>query len=162
MKKLAILLILLAAFVANAAAPAAFTDAVGVFELLQGDTTTSSFDTLTADNDTCGNLLYSNFVPEQGYEYILGRAALSGTGADSVKIEVGMRCEDVNGVAICTVYVDSFTTQAGEYISIPFDNYPAHTYDIFLIAYAAIGTQVIINRTWMGRRQPLFIRKNWR
>ena len=159
MKKFIALIILLAAFVANAAAPSAYTDAVGVFDYEEGDTIGAAYDTVKADNDT--SVLFANFVPEQGYEYILGRTAITGTGADSITIELGMRCEYPGGTAICTVYVDSFTAAAGEYVSFPFSNYPAGQYDIFVIGYAGIGSQVIFNKMQWFRRKPLFYRKSW-
>jgi hypothetical protein len=146
--------VLFLASVLYAAAPTAFSYGIEVWDYNIVDTIEAANDTLTADGDS--SVLFSNFVPESGWRYRLGRAAISGTGADSVVVRIILRPEDFNNVPICTVAVDTFTAAAGEYIEIPFGTYPGKQYDIVAEGDGDIGTQVILNRMQLFRVRPIF------
>ncbi len=151
MKKL--FLILLLVISAYAISPTAYTDAVGVWDYEAQDTVAIT-DTLSSATDTV--VLFTDFNPERGWQYILASNAWTGTGADSITAAIHFRTKDVNGTVICTVAVDTHTVDEGQYVVLPFDQFPADRYDILFDAYGAIGSQAIVpSKYWMFRRRPV-------
>ena len=159
MKKILFLIAVLFSVV-FAAAPGAYTDAIGIYGGEQKDTVADAYDTLVDATDS--SVLFNNFEPESGVEYILERKAYSGGSTDSVKVEVIMRPLTWEGVAICSVAVDSFVLAGGEAVLIPFDQFPASMYDIVLRTYTAMGHQLIINYHRLMYRVPMWVPGKYR
>lgn len=158
MKKLITFFVLLAAVVSYAGAPTGETvDANYVWELDPNGSIDSdgAYDTLAADNDSTAKFL-SGFKPDKGYQYILVRDAITGTGSDSVEVEVVVDTKDGSGNLLYRTLVDSFTSSAGEAIFLPIgETLIGHKFDVHLKAGAAVGTQVILNRLYLYRRKAV-------
>ena len=151
---LAILFTLLIVGVVNAVEPTNLSPSGYYVTVIDTPIDTSgAFDTLTSATDS--SLVLENFCIKPGWEYILERDAITGTGSDSVKVIVNINAVSTSGSLMHRYAVDSMTTSAGEAYIIPFHNAafgdPCE-YEIELMGYAAIGSQVIINRLQMWRR----------
>lgn len=123
---LAILTVLVAVVAAQAAAPAySAVDATYLYEYV------SSYNPATIADDTISNAaadsvtIISNMTIEDGWEYILQKAAT--TGGNGTSNEISLRlyalCYDGDGTLIQTVDIDTVigtTTAAGESILLPF------------------------------------------
>lgn len=84
-------------------------------------------------------------IPSGGSAYILSRGAVTGTGSDSVKIQVVVDSYDANNVLLYRTSVDSFTVSTAEDIAIPFfDTIFGDRFTLKLIGYTANGGQVIL------------------
>ena len=165
MKKLILMLVVaFVAFQVNAAAPTyAAVNSNYTFDYNGDDSpsTAVAFDTVTSATDS--SALATNFVPKRGYEYILVRDAITGTGSDSVALIVRVDALDGSGNLLYSTAVDSMTAAAGEAIALPFGGTLfGNKFNIVLKAYAGAGTQAIINRAYMFRRKALTNTKDYR
>lgn len=99
----------------------------------------------------------------QGWEYILVRDAITGTGSDSVKIQVVLDALDGKGVLLYRTAIDSFTTSGGESVLLPvYTTSIGSSFRIKLISYTDNGGQVILNRFYVYKRRPLISNINWK
>ena len=160
---LSLLAILLAAAVAQAAAPTrAVVDAdYDWSQVTNADTISSStgYDTLgEADSSS----LLSNFVPQKGYQYILVRDAFTGTGSDSTSVQLRLSSKDCNKSLLYTTAVDSMTSSAGEAIVLPFGETAFGCYfDLKLMGYGDDGGQLIVNRVYLYKRRAITTTQDW-
>lgn len=164
MKKMFIytaIITMLAIVFAQAAAPTyGTTDAVYEYGGKDYTIAYSAFDTLVGVDSTT---LVSNRVFNPDWQYILVRDAITGTGSDSVKIEVRCDALDSDGNVLYTVAVDSLTSSAGEAIFLPvFGTVIGSKVRIKLIGYTGNGGQVILNGFHIYKRRPVVINKQWR
>lgn len=163
MKKL-ILSALLSFFVvgvAYAAAPTyGTTDATYEYGGIATTISSGTFDTLAGVDSTT---LISNFVWEPDWQYILVRDAITGTGSDSVAIQVRADCLNSSGNLLYSVLVDSLTASAGEAIFLPLSGTLfGSKLRIKLIGYTGNGGQVILNKFYIFKRRPLSVVKQYR
>jgi len=166
MKKLIVLLVLFAAFVYGDVV-GTYTDAIPEWDFNLSDTVTTARDTLSGATDSV--VLFSKFVPERGWEYILSHAAMHEAGggtADSLKIRLLIRSWDWNDVVICSTLVDTVASNdgSGSAYLIPFGTGTlfGKSYDIIFQTYTGAGNSVVINRCMLFRRRPITYRKNWK
>lgn len=156
---LAGLVVLVAVFAAHSAAPT-YATTNGVYEWKK-DTTIDSdgaFDTLAATDSTT---IVSGWTPDNAWEYILVRDPITGTGSDSVKVQVRMDCYDGSNL-IYSVYPDSFTAAAGEAVFLPIAGTAFGTkFTIKGVGYTDNGGQVILNRLAIWKRRPTTVSKKW-
>ena len=118
----------------------------------QQDTITGT-DTIAATDSLT---LISSLRPHAGYEYILSRNAITGTGSDSVKIQVRVDAKDEDGNVFTRTAIDSMTAAAGENIVIPFSSTLFGKYfDVKLIGYHGNGGQVILNKVRLYMVRPV-------
>jgi hypothetical protein len=164
MKKIlfAFMFTLLMAGYVNAAAPTnALTESYYIVVKDTSIDTAGALDTLAVDTDS--TILLTNFKVRPGWEYILTRDAITGTGSDSVKLQVNIDATDRNGTLMQRFAADSFTTSAGEDVVLPFyttafgDN---GKWKVIIKAYTDLGSQVILNRFQMWRRIPVAVKRS--
>ena len=118
--------------------------------------TATGYDTLgAADSAT----LTSNFVPEKGTENILVNSAITGTGSDSLVIQVLVDALDGSDNLLYRTIADTITSNAGEPVTLPL--YGATKYRIKLKTITGSGTQVILNRLYIYARTVLTQSKEW-
>lgn len=171
MKKLFLMIFVLMGFVVSgflfATAPGVYTDAIPEWDYMHGDTITTAYDTLSGDTDS--SVLFENFVPEKGYEYIFVHSPFSGGSCDSLNVRLMVRGYDFSGTLICSTYVDTVTANdcSGSAYLIPFGSSTlfGNSFDIILETFdpgADPGNQVIINRCQLWRRRPIQYRKMWK
>jgi len=153
MKKiLSVLIALCVVGVAFAASPQyTAVDGGYIYKLVE---TITIADTLAATDSVT---IKSNFKPDQGWEYILVNPAFSGTGSDSVAIQVRIECENANGTKIYTAYSDSITVAVGKAGLLSFGGRAfGAQYDIRGFTYTGAGTQAIISGSWqIWKRRPV-------
>lgn len=102
----------------------------------------AGFDTLVGVDSTT---LVTQITIPAGSAYILQRGPITGTGSDSVAMQVVVDSYDNNGVFLQRSLVDSLTTAAGEQIAIPFfDTIFGEKFTIKLVGYTGNGGQVIM------------------
>lgn len=120
---------------------------------------TSAFDTLTSATDSSD--LITGWEPDDGWEYALVKGAITGTGSDSVKIQVNLDCYDVNGTLIGRYVQDSITAAAFEIMELPVRGgvIPGHSFDIVAKCYTAAGGQAILNYLSIIKRRLITIQK---
>ncbi len=157
----ALLLLLVCAVGARAAAPT-FSAVDGVYEW-ERDTaidTDGAFDTLAGTSDS-STIIDSIWRPDKGYEYILVRDAITGTGSDSVKVQVRVDCFD-GLTKMYALAIDSFTASTAEAVHIPIGGtLYGNKFRIRAVAYADNGGQVILNRLAIWRRRAVTITQKW-
>lgn len=163
MKKiLSVLTILLVAFAVNATAPT--WAALDAYYEVARDTTISSttaYDTLIGTADSTTLVTLRKFEP--GWEYVLVRDAITGTGSDSVAVYVAVRCFDENNVLLYTTNVATMTAAAGEAILLPINGSAFGVkYSIKYKATTDNGGQNINNRISIWKRRPVNIQKAYR
>jgi len=116
--------------------------------------TNGAYDTLAVADSTT---VLTNFSPKFGWEYILQRDAFTGTGSDSIAIEVRIDCKDRNGAVYQRYVLDTMTASAGEDILIPFMSlFLGEQFDVKFRTIGnaqGAGTQTIINRLKLWRRR---------
>lgn len=158
----ALILILTAVFISySQPVTDAVVDAAYEFEYYNASSSSAAADTIGGADTT---VLYSNLKPERGWEYILVRDAITGTGSDSAYYYLHVRCKDSNGNLLYALNVDTIDGAAGLAEQIPFGGtLLGHKFDIWAIGTAAsTGGQVIFNRSLMYRRKPITTVKDWR
>jgi hypothetical protein len=163
MKKL-ILSALLSFFVVGAAYATAptygTTDATYEYGGLATTISSGVFDTLKGVDSTT---LISNFVWEPDWQYVLVRDAITGTGSDSVAIQVRADCLNSSGNLLYSVLVDSLTASEGEAIFLPLSGTLfGSKLRIKLVGYAGNGGEVILNKFYIFKRRPLSVVKQYR
>jgi hypothetical protein len=130
--------------------------------------TSTGYDTLAA-SDSSGVLL-SNWIPKKGFDYILVVGTITGTGSDSVALQIVVDCKDANGNVIYRATPDSITTGAGGAFNLDIGTIDAaggagvavgHKYDVKLKTYTGAGTQAILNRLYVYRARPVSIGRDW-
>ncbi len=120
--------------------------------------TNGAFDTLLNASDS--SELATNVRLEKGWRYILSRDAITGTGSDSIAIDVRVYAYDQNNNIIYYTSIDSITAAAGEQIEIPFGSTFGGSqfhYSIRLFSYTGNGTQVILNRFYLDKRKAYVV-----
>lgn len=146
MKKLFITgLFLLVAFTMSIAAPA-------VAPTIAGDKYMQSIKDFPAKAAGFGTLvgvdsitLATKISIPAGSSYILQRGAITGTGSDSVKLELVVDSYDGSGNFFQRTIIDSLTSSDGEQIAIPFfDSIFGDKFTIKLVGYTGNGGQVIL------------------
>lgn len=116
----------------------------------------ANFDTLVGTDST---VLATKITIPAGSVYTLTRGPISGTGADSVALQVVVDCYDPNKAFIRRVVVDSVTsstTTPGEDIAIPFfDSIFGSYFTIKLVPYGSTlnGGQVIMGSATLYSRK---------
>jgi ribosomal protein S28E/S33 len=144
---------------AKALAPtSAVVDAVyengGLDTIIKGS---AGFDTIVGVDSTT---LLSGHIFETNWEYILVRDAITGTGSDSVAMQVRVDAMDGSGNVLYTKAIDSLITSAGEAIAIPlWGTIFGSKIRIKLIGYTGSGGQVILNRMHIYKRRPVVVQK---
>lgn len=128
------------------------------------DTVISSsagYDTLTAANDT--TVLVSDFVFDRGWQYFLANDSITGTGADSVDLDLVLEMYDCDGNMIqrkdgvFTIAVDE-----GSYNELTVGEvYFGCRSRMLLKGSADVGSQVILNRVYIMKRRPIVWQKKW-
>lgn len=150
-KKLLALVLLVG--VAFGAAPSK-TALEGAYEWVKDSTLSAStgYDTI-GDGDSV--VFLDAFVPDrQGWEYVLTRDAITGTGSDSVSVQIRLDAKDSADALIYSTNIDTMTAAAGEAIVVPFGSQAiGYQYDLKGVAYGDDGGQVIFNRIYMYRRR---------
>lgn len=167
MKKFIALLVLLAAFVINADPVGTYTDAVPEWDFNLADTVTTAFDTMSGNTDSV--IIFSKFVPEAGWEYILARAAFDGGSCDSLSVFILVRSYGWNDEVLCSTVVDTVTLNdcTGDMYLIPFGTGKlfGKYFDILFTTFdpgADPGNRVIVNRCQLFRRRPIIWERKWR
>jgi hypothetical protein len=136
------------------------TDAVYEYGGLDYTISSGSFDTLVGTDSTT---LVSGKIFNPDWQYILTRGAITGTGSDSVKLEVRADCLDSDGSLMYSVAIDSLTASSGEAIFIPImGTIFGSKLRIKLVAYTGNGGQVILNNLRIFKRRPITVNKVWR
>jgi hypothetical protein len=150
-----------AAFAVMAAAPThAAVDGVYEWKIDTTIDADGAFDTLVSANDS--TQLLNDWRPDQKWEYILVRDAITGTGSDSVQVEVRVDAYDASGNLLYRTAADSFTAADGEAILLDFGGTLfGHKFDIELSGNANIGSQVILNRFSIWQRRAVTVNKAW-
>ena len=159
--------IVIASFLAVNAYSAAPADAVvdaayeWGYDASNSPSTGTAFDTLAANDSS---EIIADLVPERGQEYILVHDAFTGTGSDSVALQVRVDCKDGSGNILYSTVIDSFDAAAGEAIALPFGGTLfGNKFDVNLVCYGTgDGTQVILNRFLLYTRKPITLKKDWR
>lgn len=159
-----ILMLAMVCTVAYSAAPAATAvDAAYGWEYDMSNTASSAVgaDTLVGTDSTT---LWTNLNPAKEYEYFYVRDAITGTGSDSVNLQVRVDCKATKGgTVLYRSVVDTITAAAGEAIGLALGTTNIGQYfDVKLIGLAGTGGQVIINRGYLARRRPVTTSKPWR
>jgi hypothetical protein len=124
--------------------------------------TSTAYDTLAA-SDSSGVLL-SNWIPRKGFDYILVVGTITGTGSDSVALQIVVDCKDASGNVIYRATPDSVTTAAGGAFNLDIgtiEGAVGHKYDVKLKTYTGAGTQAILNRLYVYRARPVSIGRDW-
>jgi len=119
------------------------------------------YDTLSGADTS---IMFTDFVPTRGWEYILVRDAITGTGADSAYYYLQVDCKDAKrGNVLYTANIDTIDGAAGVANIIPFGNTLIGTaFDIRLVGISgSTGFQAIVNRAMLYRRRPRTIFKAW-
>lgn len=147
--------------VANAAAPTyGATDATYEYGGLASTISSSVFDTLAETDSTT---LISGFTWDPDWQYVLVRDAITGTGSDSVAMQVRADCLNSSGTLVYSVPIDSLTAAAGEAVFIPISGTIfGSKLRIKLVTYTGNGGQVILNKFYIFKRRPVTISKQWR
>ena len=166
MKFLKIFLLVFVAFaVSYSAAPAAWSaqDATPDwgFNSKKAASSAAAFDTLVGTDSTT---LWSNLNPTRGRLSTIVRDAITGTGSDSVNLQVRVDCKDgFDGNLLYSVVVDTIASSVGEAIALDFGGALKGSYfDIKLVGLAGTGSQVIINRVLLDETRPVSYPKMWR
>jgi hypothetical protein len=153
MKKiLSVLIALCVAGVAFAAVPQyTAVDGGYVVKLVQ---TITIADTIDA-TDTV--VIKNDFKPDPGWEYVLVSPAFSGTGSDSVALQLGIECENAAGTRIYTALSDSVTVATGKASLLSFGGRAFGVqYNLRFYTYTGAGTQLIMNGTYqIWKRRPI-------
>ena len=162
MKKfLSLFAVLLCVAVVNAAAPTySTTDAVIEYGGLDYTIASGALDTLVGVDSVT---LVSGRAFSPDWQYILVRGAVTGTGSDSVAMQVRCDALDSDNNLLYSTPVDSLTAAAGEAIFLPiFGSVIGSKIRIKLIGYTGNGGQVILNRLHIYKRRPAAINKVWK
>lgn len=102
----------------------------------------AGFATLVGVDST---VIANKIALKAGSAYVLTRGPITGTGSDSVKIEMVVDVYDFNKKFVRRVAIDSLTASAGEDIAIPFfDTIFGSYFTIKWIGYTGNGGQVIL------------------
>jgi hypothetical protein len=151
----AALLVLLVVSISQAAAPT-YAAVDGVYRWARDTTISSStaFDTLIGASDSSTIVTY--WKPDQEWEYVLVRDAITGNGSDSVKFAIRVIAYDENSNLIYFVDVDSAAALAGEAyaLSIAGANF-GMKFTIKAKAYTDNGGEVILNRISIWKRKAI-------
>lgn len=98
------------------------------------------------------------------YEYILQFGVTSGTGSDSVRaaVNVDVFNFDTSTVAAGRIAIDTLDTLYMRTVLIPVGSeLMARKITVKLHTYTGAGTQAIINKVTMWKRQPIQIQKRY-
>ena len=108
--------------------------------------------------------LMTDFNPERGYEYIIVRDAITGTGADSVDLTVNIACKDgAGGNLLYTVLLDTMAASAGEAVNLEIGSAALGLrYDVTVTGGGDNGAEVILNRVYLFKRRAVSTTKEWR
>jgi hypothetical protein len=111
------------------------------------------FDTLAAAGDSV--TLKSAWTPVDGsWEYFIFWDALTGTGSDSVAVAIEVQSLSPSGVVLKSTRVDTITAATAGSLVLPIgDSIFGFAYTVKAKAIAGIGTQLILNRMYLGRRR---------
>jgi hypothetical protein len=102
----------------------------------------AGFDTLVGVDSTT---LATQITVPAGSAYVLQRGPITGTGSDSVAMQVVVDSYDNSGVFLQRTVVDTFATSAGEQVAIPFfDTIFGEKFTFKLVSYTGNGGQVIL------------------
>lgn len=133
--------VLATAVCVHAIAPAAPSVAANRY-LVTYLTKATGFDTLVGVDST---VIANKIALKAGSAYVLTRGPITGTGSDSVKIQMVVDVYDFNKNFVRRVAVDSLTASDGEDIAIPFfDTIFGAYFTIKWIGYTGNGGQVIL------------------
>lgn len=144
------------------AAPASYsaTDAVYEYGGLDYNIASGAFDTLVGVDSTT---LVTGRIFSPDWQYVLVRGNVTGTGSDSVAMQVRVDALNETGTLIYSTLVDSLTAAAGEQIFLPiFGSIIGSKIRIKLIGYTGNGGQVILNNLAIYKRRPVTINKAWK
>lgn len=158
MKKILFILAIGALFAANANPPAAnavpndVDRDVAKYYTISGST---GFDTIAGATDS--STLYTSGVlgsTDRGCGWYLVRDAITGTGADSVKLQVIVDALDQTGNLLYRSIVDSIGSVSsacpGEVIRLPIgETVMCERFRVKLLSYTDNGGQVILNRNFI-------------
>ncbi len=112
-----------------------------------------AYDTLAALDSI--NVVATRFF-KTGYEYIVVRDAITGTGTDSLYMALYLYCYDNGGNLLYTVTVDSATAAAGEAYLLPIGQTAfGAKYTVKFKGYGDNGGQQIFNRLYIYKRRVL-------
>lgn len=118
-------------------------------------------DTLAATDSAT---ICTKYRLDPGYEYVIQRGVISGTGSDSVRaaVNVDIYNLDTSTVSAGRVAIDTLDTLLMQSILIPVGSEIfARKVTIKLHTYTGAGTQAIINKVTMWKRRPIQIQKRY-
>lgn len=160
MKKIVSGFILLIGCISVFSAPATYPAVYGDYymeKITSMSRSTAGFDTLVADDSTT---LVTKGVFPAGCAVILARDAFTGTGADSVALQVIIDAYDVGNNLLYRTVVDSIVSAnsacVGEQMQLPINaSVVGDKFTIKLKAYGSTlnGGQVIVNRFYVYQRK---------
>lgn len=138
-------------------------NAVPEFDKSNNDVVSSAveYDTLSGADTS---VMFTDFTPIRGWEYVLVRDAITGTGSDSAYYYIRVDCKDAKrGNVLYSVNTDTINGSTGTANTIPFGNTLIGTaFDVYLVGVAgSTGGQVILNRAGFWRRRPRTVFKAW-
>lgn len=116
----------------------------------------AAYDTLGA---TDSSTLATGFVQDKFCESIFTIDAITGTGSDSLAVQVIVDALDYNGNLMFRTVVDTISTATGEAITLPLNG--GSKYRIKLKSIAPSGTQIILNRMYILSRRVVTINRQW-
>jgi len=160
MKKALFLVIVLcfAAIQLYAASPAALTSNGALVEKEIGPSSTyNGHDDSLVPPDTM--YVLKNFIPQQGYRYVLARGATTNAG-DSVLAYVYIESYCDNTL-LSKVKVDSFTAAAAQEVALPFgETINGTKYNVIIQTYDGDGGRAKLNGLCVLKRRVVDFAKN--
>lgn len=158
MKTIFLILLLSVFAFSQGALTSSVTD--GNYEIyLDSALSTSNTDTLAAADSST---ICTKFKADNDFEYILVRDAFTGTGSDSVSVQLRSDAYDSNDSLLYSVAVDSFTASAGEAVLLSWNrSQVGYKYTLKLIGYGDDGGQLITNLWQIWKRRVFKVSKQW-
>jgi hypothetical protein len=112
----------------------------------------AGFKTFTAAGDSA--ILKSAWVPVAGWEQFVAWDVITGTGSDSVALDVVIQGLGPAGEILGSVHVDTITSAAGSFLVLPVGNtVVGFSYKVYVKAITGVGTSTILNRVYFGKRR---------
>lgn len=159
MKKALFLVIVLcfAAIQLYAASPAALTSNGALVEKEIGPSSTYNghVDSLVPPDSM---YVLKNFIPQQGYRYVLARGATTGDTAVDAYVYIESYCDNT---LLSKVKVDSFTDAAAQEVALPFgETINGTKYNVIIKTYAGDGGHAKLNGLCVLKRRVVDFAKN--
>lgn len=159
MKKALFLVIVLcfAAIQLYAASPAALTSNGALVEKEIGPSSTYNghSDSLVPPDSI---YVLKNFIPQQGYRYVLARGATTSDTAVDAYVYIESYCDNT---LLSKVKVDSFTAAAAQEVALPFgETINGTKYNVIIKTYAGDGGHAKLNGLCVLKRRVVDFAKN--